>query len=327
MNRDDKDKSLLSNSMDPDHSATKPAQLPSEIQEELLGSMIQLETIKDQDIESLNSLKDLLFHEQFPSLKSAASLIDSTLDLLISLLGEGENSLPEKRNKYLNRLSDLARTFYHSSITTYIRMSSEAGNIFEEELNRAYWKGATIKEIIIEDIKTMLEEYKPFFETIEQLRLYRGMLEFAFTSDLNASVKEITLGVHTKVKEEKMEKFDLIFDMIQDFISVIEKLISLMRTVEETCIDPFFECVSAEYKGGEKIFDVIHNPSDPKVRKIKETELAQTCDIISWGLDDKISVEDLLNIGREYMTEISTCNDQLIFILEEISDAFYKSMH
>lgn len=52
---------------------------------------------------------------------------------------------------------------------------------------------------------------------------------------------EMTLGVHTNVKEEKMEKIDIIFDMVQDFISVFEKLISLMRTVEETCIDPFFE--------------------------------------------------------------------------------------
>ena len=325
MRRDDKDKSLFSNSMDPDHSTTKPAQIPSEIEEEQLGSMIQFETMMEQDIESLNSLKDLLFHEQFPSLKSAASLIDSTIDLLISLFGEGEKSLPEKRNNYLNRLSDLARTFYHSSITSYIRMSSEAGNIFKEELNRAYWKGATIKEIIIEDIKTMLEEFKPFFEITEQFRLYRGMLEFAFTSDLNSSVKEIILGVHTKVKAEKMEKFDIIYEMIQDFISVIEKLINLMRNVEETCIDPFFECVSVEYKGGEKIFDVIHNISNPKVRKIRETELAQTCDIISWGLDDKISVDDLLDIGREYMTEIATYNDQLIFILEEISDAFYNN--
>ena len=323
MSRDEEDKSLISNSMEPDHSTPKPAQLPPEVQEELLRSMTKLETLMELEKEGLRSLKDLLFHEQFPSLKSTVSFMESALELIESLLGEEEECLSEKRIRLLSQVGDLARTFYHSSITTYLRMGSVASSVFAEEFNRAYWKGVSLKGIILEDLRTMIDELKPFVESAEKLRLYRGMLELTFNPNITTSVRQLALNAQVKDTKEKEGKIGQVFDLVQDFIKIIDELIILLRALEGTSIDPLIECISAEHKGIEKILDVIQRLSDTKVRKLKETEIAQTCDVISWGLDDKMSVDDLLASGREYMAEISKRKDWLNTILNEIFEFFH----
>ena len=105
-------------------------------------------------------------------------------------------------------------------------------------------------------------------------------------------------------------------------ILIREKVIPLFRAIQGACIDPLIDVITAEINGVEKVFDIVQHFSNANVRKIQETELGQTCDIISWGLDDQISVDDLVASGNEYMNDILNKKDQLDHLLNEIIDLF-----
>lgn len=226
MSREEEDERLFSDPKESDRPGAKPAQLPPEVREELLGSMTRLETMMKLEKQGLQSLRELLFSEQLPSLNAAASIIESAVDQIVPLLSTEDDGLLEKRNRFLNRVGDLARTFYHSSLTTYLRMGSVASSIFAEEFNRAYWRGISLRETILTDLRTMLNNFKPLFEAAEQLRLFHGMLSFAFNPKLTNSIQQLAQKTQTMVTAEMTEVLEPIFELIREFIININQVVT-----------------------------------------------------------------------------------------------------
>ncbi|MFX0116827.1 MAG: hypothetical protein ACFFB3_19925, partial [Candidatus Hodarchaeota archaeon] len=73
--------------------------------------------------------------------KKVLEPIEATLENLRSVVALNSlflDTLPQTRENLLKKLANLSRTFYHTHIVSYLRMSSVATNTFKEEFIRAY---------------------------------------------------------------------------------------------------------------------------------------------------------------------------------------------
>ncbi len=215
--------------------------------------------------------------------------IEATLKNLQSVVALNAiflDSFPPTRKGLLAKLANLSRTFYHTSIVKFLRMSSVATDTFGEEFNRAYWRGTNERKRLISKIEDDLTKCREYLEKSENLRRYRGVLEGIFNKGENPQiiiqerVKELLEVVNDpdeKLKIKKLENISL------KFLKNANEAIKRNKLLYVDFIEPLIDCYQSEIDGIQKILDTLEFPQR---KEADLTDLARTADILSWGLQD-----------------------------------------
>ncbi|MHA2270982.1 MAG: hypothetical protein ACXACI_03905 [Candidatus Hodarchaeales archaeon] len=216
---------------------------------------------------------------------------------LISLLLE---DLPQTRDSLLRNLANLSRTFYHTNMVSYLRMSSVATDTFKEEFLRAYWRGVSERKRLIPALLAKIKECQGFLEKEENLRRNRGVLEKSFISDQNPrgkiskNVQELLISIEDNYEQERVRTAEKV---AFEFVEHAEDAIQKCRLLHVDFIEPVINCTQLEIQGIQKITDSLE-VRVPTSKRVELGDLARTADVLSWGLQE-FDMETHLETGRK----------------------------
>ncbi|MFQ5979982.1 MAG: hypothetical protein ACE5OZ_17765 [Candidatus Heimdallarchaeota archaeon] len=210
----------------------------------------------------------------------------SVMALNTLLLG----ALPQTRETLLKKLANLSRTFYHTHIVSYLRMSSVATDTFKEEFIRAYWRGVTERKRLIPKIEEDLSQCRDFFDKEENLRRNRGVLEGSFLDGPSPRTKiQENAKAHLSTSDDpgEHEKIVELEKNALEFIDHAEDAIQRCRLLHVDFIEPLMKCLELEINGIQKIVDALEVPRQtPSRQRVELGDLARTADVLSWGLQE-----------------------------------------
>lgn len=237
--------------------------------------------------------------------------LQATIALISLLLDD----LPQARESLLRNLANLSRTFYHTTMVSYLRMSSVATDTFKEEFLRAYWRGVSERKRLVPVLFEKIKECQDFLEKEENLRRNRAVLEKSFISDQNPrakiskNVKELLISIEDNDEQERVKTVEKI---ALEFVEHAEDAIQRCRLLHVDFIEPIISCTQLELQGIEKIIDSL----EVRVATSKRVELgdlARTADVLSWGLQE-FDMETHLETGRK---DLQIAKDVLLPRLEK----------
>lgn len=219
--------------------------------------------------------------------------IEATLENLRSVIALNTlllATLPQTRENLLKNLANLSRTFYHTHIVSYLRMSSVATDTFKEEFIRAYWRGVTERKRLIPKIEEDLSQCREFFGKEENLRRNRGVLEGSFLTGPNPRTKiqeNAKVRLSTIDDPNEHEKIVGLEKTALEFIDHAEDAIQRCRLLHVDFIEPLMNCLQLEIDGVQKIIDALEIPRQtPSRQRVELGDLARTADVLSWGLQE-----------------------------------------
>ncbi|UJG40293.1 MAG: hypothetical protein K9W45_10685 [Candidatus Heimdallarchaeum aukensis] len=250
-------------------------------------------------------------------------------------LSSDEGSLFSLRSSLLSLMASLARTYYQSSLIENLRGNESVSREFNEEVSRARTKGLIEKEAIIEKIINVLEKAKDLFLTKEKLNSKWQEIYFLLSSESEESSsfrQQISL-VNEKNREYiqkffaepneivqlQKEQVEEITDLSFQAAELGDKAQMILRELLDMSINPLTTVFEDEINTAEKILSQISTNSKAKEEeKIPDEQLGRLCDVLSWGLDDISSVEELIKLGKELRNELASIMSEFLVFLVDI---------
>ncbi len=293
--------------------------------QEDIEAVLERQTVLGKFLDRLN----------YRTLRHIYTLMNSILISIDRFLGSNENSLYTLRTSLLSAMSMLARTFYQSSIVDYLRSGGKTKTEFEEEVDRAYLKGMNEREIIIQKIESILVRGNELMALKEQVNTnwqdiyYRTSPE----SDAEENIREnlslvltkqdeyvnLHKGVVTDEEKQQAQK-ELIrqtTDLSFQAIDLADKAQMTLHELLDICIIPLTSIYEDESSSSDKILIQIKMLETKSEEVLTEDEIGKLCDVLSWGLDDISSFDELINLGKELRNEYAALlSDFLVYLVD-----------
>ncbi len=267
--------------------------------------------------------------------KKMGNLVD-TIDIFLS---SDEGGLSSLRTSLLSQMTSLARTFYQSSLVSYLRNDSTVSKYFEEEVKRAHVKGKIERSIIIQHISNILSKGKDLTVLKEELNSRWQEIYYLLSPEVKTNEhsfqRQLSL-VHEKNKEyieryfegetnnNKMialqrQQIERITDLSFHAAELGDKAQMTLHELLELSINPLVNVFEDEMNSAEKILSEIELLNNENQKsETNEEQIGRLCDILSWGLDDAISVDELIRTGKELRNELASILSEFLVYLVDI---------
>ena len=293
--------------------------------QEDIEAVLERQTVLGKFLDRLN----------YRTLRHIYTLMNNILTSIDRFLGSNEDSLYTLRNSLLSAMSMLARTFYQSSIVDYLRSAGRAKTEFEEEVERAYLKGMNEREIIIHKIQSLLVRGGELLNLKEQVNnqwqdiYYRTSPESEVEENirenlslvLNKQDEYMNLHKGVVIDEENLQNQKELIRQTTDLsfqaIDLADKAQMTLHELLDICIIPLTSIYEDEASSTEKILAQINMLETKGEDVLTEDEIGKLCDVLSWGLDDISSFDELINIGKELRNEYAALlSDFLVYLVD-----------
>ena len=293
--------------------------------QEDIEAVLERQTVLGKFLDRLN----------YRTLRHIYTLMNNILTSIDRFLGSNEDSLYTLRNSLLSAMSMLARTFYQSSIVDYLRSAGRAKTEFEEEVERAYLKGMNEREIIIHKIQSLLVRGGELLNLKEQVNnqwqdiYYRTSPESEVEENirenlslvLNKQDEYMNLHKGVVIDEENLQNQKELIRQTTDLsfqaIDLADKAQMTLHELLDICIIPLTSIYEDEASSTEKILAQINMLETKGEDVLTEDEIGKLCDVLSWGLDDINSFDELINIGKELRNEYAALlSDFLVYLVD-----------
>ncbi len=166
-----------------------------------------------------SKLSEFLSQNIIKPIIATESTLTTIINNLNELLGNQEEDLPQIRQTMLTVLMHLARTFYHTSVATYLKRVDALADIFEKEYEMAYWRGVLERERLINFLRTQVQQIKRFESNFEETKRSLNELEQQLQI-LDSSLKfysQIILIMIKKVESRSLPLFILQEELQESF--------------------------------------------------------------------------------------------------------------
>jgi hypothetical protein len=232
-------------------------------------------------------------------------------------------------------MSLLARTFYQSSLVDYLKSGSRAAEEFKEEVERAYLKGMSERELIVQKIDNLIMKANDLFRLKEETN---NQWQDVYYRTSPESTTENNIRNNLSMVLEKQDEYnqlhksglsdleniqvqkDLInqtTDLSYQAIDLADKAQMTLHEMLEICINPLVSIFEDEISSAEKILSQIQLKGQKKSDDLSDDEIGKLCDVLSWGLDDINNYDELTKIGKELRNEFAAIlSDFLVYLVD-----------
>ncbi|MCE7748607.1 MAG: hypothetical protein GPJ51_09415 [Candidatus Heimdallarchaeota archaeon] len=294
--------------------------------QEDIEAVLERQTVLGKFLDRLN----------YRTLRYIYTLMNRMLSSIDRFLSSNEDSIYTLRTTLLSSMSMLARTFYQSSLVDYLRSGGRTATEFEEEVERAYLKGMNEREMIVQKIENTLVrggellELKEIVNKTWQDIYYRTSPESSAEENLRNNLSLVMekqdeyITLHksnvTRIESQEVQK-DLIkqiTDLSYQAIDLGDKAQMTLHELLDICILPLVSIYDDESLSAEKILSQIQMLETKSKDVLSEDEIGKLCDVLSWGLDDISSFDDLINLGKELRNEYAALLSEFLVYLVDI---------
>ncbi len=227
---------------------------------------------------------------------------------------DSNKNFPALRNTILQRLATISRTYYHTGLVIGLRERKVFDNLFEEELNLSYWRGAFERNFHFQELKKEIKSGQDIHNRIENLkRLIERIKSFnnrlsesfdqtkSFLNDYNEDYSKLILqddySEFRTFNPRTLRVLRIILQLIPDAQNLIEKFLSDYERLENEYLERIFTVYRKELDATEKILDLVELYQ--KTMDLQQmTDVAQIIDTISWGFQDFHLIQTLQNIMK-----------------------------
>ncbi|OLS32617.1 MAG: hypothetical protein HeimAB125_07200 [Candidatus Heimdallarchaeota archaeon AB_125] len=294
--------------------------------QEDIEAVLERQTVLGKFLDRLN----------YRTLRYIYTLMNKMLSSIDRFLSSNEDSIYTLRTALLSSMSMLARTFYQSSLVDYLRSEGRTASEFEEEVERAYLKGMNEREIIIQKIENMLVrggellELKEIINKSWQDIYYRTSPESSAEENLRNNLSLVMekqdeyISLHKsnidrlESQETQKDLIKQITDLSYHAIDLGDKAQMTLHELLDICIIPLVSIYEDESSSAEKILSQIQMLESKSKDVLSEDEIGKLCDVLSWGLDDISSFDDLVNLGKELRNEYASLLSEFLVYLVDI---------
>jgi len=292
--------------------------------ERQFGAVLERQTVLGKLIDRVN----------YRPLRQVYTTMNGLLSIIDHFLSSEEGNLSSLRTKLLNSFSLLARTFYQSSLIGHLRSSSEAAKEFQSEVNRAFIKGLNERENIINQIETIIQNGYNALEQKEELNgTWQELYYFLSSESKNKTNLRNSLTLVKSFFDKYMERFpeaskefsisheniDQITELSIKAITIGDKAQVTLHELLDLSINPLCAIFEDEIKTAEKILSQIQSDvAEHSENKLSDDEIGKLCDVLSWGLDDVNSWDDLIKIGKELRNDYANLLAEFLVFLVDI---------
>ncbi|MHA1667631.1 MAG: hypothetical protein ACTSUR_03145 [Candidatus Heimdallarchaeaceae archaeon] len=295
-------------------------------EQEDIEVVLQRQTVLGKFLDRLN----------YRTLRQIYTLMNNLLALIDRFLSSSEDSLHNLRNNLLSSMSLLARTFYQSSIVDYLRSGERISRDFKEEVERAYLKGMNEREVIIQRITNIIQKANELINLKEEINsqwqniYFKTSPEIETDSSLRPSLSMVlekqeeynSLHKHdvAEVENYQIQK-DLvkqITDLSLEAIDLADKAQMTLHELLDLCINPLISIFEDEVSSSEKILSQIQMKDTRNENSLSEDEIGKLADVLSWGLDDINSYDELTELGKELRNEFASLLSEFLVFLVDI---------
>ncbi|MHA2358428.1 MAG: hypothetical protein ACXABK_06650 [Candidatus Heimdallarchaeaceae archaeon] len=292
-----------------------------------------------EDIEAVLERQTVLgkFLDRFNyrTLRYIYTLMNSLLSSIDRFLSSNEDSLYNLRTSLLSSMSLLARTFYQSSLVEYLRSGGKGAEEFKEEVERAYLKGISERELIVQKIDSIISQSYDLLKLKEEINNQWQDIYYRTSPE---STTEINLRPNLNLVLEKQDEYtnlhkpsissldnlkiqkDLISqitDLSFQAIDLADKAQMTLHEMLDICIIPLVSIFEDEISSAEKILAQISVTDKSKKGRLSDDEIGKLCDVLSWGLDDINNYDELTRLGKELRNEFaSLLSDFLVYLVD-----------
>ncbi|MCG3220471.1 MAG: hypothetical protein H7641_03740 [Candidatus Heimdallarchaeota archaeon] len=261
--------------------------------------------------------------------------MNSLLSSIDRFLSSNEDSLYNHRTSLLSSMSLLARTFYQSSLVDYLKSGSRAAEEFKEEVERAFLKGMSERELIVQKIDSLVIRSNDLFRLKEETNnqwqdvYYRTSPESTTENNIRNNLalvleKQDEYNQLHKSGLSDLENIQIQKDLISQTTDLSFQAIDLADKAQMTlhemlviCINPLVSIFEDEVSSAEKILSQIQLKGQKKNDDLSDDEIGKLCDVLSWGLDDINNYDDLTKLGKEFRNEFaSILSDFLVYLVD-----------
>ena len=289
----------------------------------------------DTVLERQTLLGKFLDNLNYRPIRKLYKKMSSLFEYIDIFLSSDEGSLFSLRSSLLSLMASLARTYYQSSLIDNLRVNESVSREFNEEVSRARTKGLIEKEVIVEKIINVLEKAKDLFLIKEKLNSKWQEIYYLLSSETEESTsfrQQISL-VNEKNREYiqkfftepdeivqlQKEQVEEITDLSFQAAELGDKAQMILRELLDMSINPLTTVFEDEINTAEKILSQINTNNKAKdEERIPDEQLGRLCDVLSWGLDDISSVEELIKLGKELRNELASIMSEFLVFLVDI---------
>jgi hypothetical protein len=294
--------------------------------QEDIEAVLERQTVLGKFLDRLN----------YRTLRHIYTLMNKMLSSIDRFLSSNEDSIYTLRTSLLSSMSMLARTFYQSSLVDYLRSDGRTSSEFEAEVERAYLKGLNEREIIIQKIESLLVrgnellDLKEIINNTWQDIYYRTSPESSADENLRNNLSMVMekqdeyISLHKsnidglESQEIQKELIKQITDLSYQAIDLGDKAQMTLHELLDICIIPLVSIYEDESSSAEKILSQIQMLETKSKDVLSEDEIGKLCDVLSWGLDDISSFDDLINLGKELRNEYASLLSEFLVYLVDI---------
>ncbi|MCE7742278.1 MAG: hypothetical protein GOP50_07435 [Candidatus Heimdallarchaeota archaeon] len=293
--------------------------------QEDIEAVLERQTVLGKFLDRLN----------YRTLRHIYTLMNNILTSIDRFLSSNEDSLYTLRTSLLSAMSMLARTFYQSSIVDYLRSGGKTKTEFEEEVERAYLKGMNEREIIIQKIESILVRGNELMTLKEHVNSNWQDIYYRTSPESNAeeNIRENLSLVLTKqdeytnlhkgvasdeeVQQSQKELISQTTDLSFQAVDLADKAQMTLHELLDICIIPLVSIYEDESSSSDKILVQIKMLDKGSEDILSEDEIGKLCDVLSWGLDDISSFDELINLGKELRNEYAALlSDFLVYLVD-----------
>ena len=293
--------------------------------QEDIEAVLERQTVLGKFLDRLN----------YRTLRYIYTLMNSLLSSIDRFLSSNEDSLYNHRTSLLSSMSLLARTFYQSSLVDYLKSGSRAAEEFKEEVERAFLKGMSERELIVQKIDSLVTRSNDLFRLKEETNnqwqdvYYRTSPESTTENNIRNNLalvleKQDEYNQLHKSGLSDLENIQIQKDLISQTTDLSFQAIDLADKAQMTlhemlviCINPLVSIFEDEVSSAEKILSQIQLKGQKKNDNLSDDEIGKLCDVLSWGLDDINNYDDLTKLGKEFRNEFaSILSDFLVYLVD-----------
>ena len=293
--------------------------------QEDIEAVLERQTVLGKFLDRLN----------YRTLRYIYTLMNSLLRSIDRFLSSNEDSLYNLRTSLLSSMSLLARTFYQSSLVDYLKSGSRAAEEFKEEVERAFLKGMSERELIVQKIDSLIMKSNDLFRLKEETNnqwqdiYYRTSSESSAESNIRSNLslvleKQDEYNQLHKSGLSDLENIQIQKDLINQTtdlsfqaIDLADKAQMTLHEMLEICINPLVSIFEDEISSAEKILSQIQLKGQKKNDDLSDDEIGKLCDVLSWGLDDINNYDELTKIGKELRNEFAAIlSDFLVYLVD-----------
>ncbi|MCG3227716.1 MAG: hypothetical protein H7645_12420 [Candidatus Heimdallarchaeota archaeon] len=293
--------------------------------QEDIEAVLERQTVLGKFLDRLN----------YRTLRYIYTLMSSLLSSIDRFLSSNEDSLYNLRTSLLSSMSLLARTFYQSSLVDYLKSGSRAAEEFKEEVERAFLKGMSERELIVQKIDSLVTRSNDLFRLKEETNnqwqdvYYRTSTESTTENNIRNNLalvleKQDEYNQLHKSGLSDLENIQIQKDLISQTTDLSFQAIDLADKAQMTlhemlviCINPLVSIFEDEISSADKILSQIQLKGQKKSDDLSDDEIGKLCDVLSWGLDDINNYDELTKLGKEFRNEFATIlSDFLVYLVD-----------